>query len=82
MKLYRIRNINTGLYSLGGGSPRWNKTGKVWKNIGQLKNHLNIYREIQARYQQRKESEIQIPQEWVIEEYELNLKSTTLAKDL
>lgn len=82
MKLYRIKNANTGLYSLGSGNPRWNGTGKIWKGVGQLKNHLNIYREIQARYQYRKESQIQIPEEWLIEEYDLNLKSTILAKDL
>lgn len=82
MKLYRIRNYQTNLYSLGGGLPKWNKTGKVWKNIGQLKNHFNIYKEIQARYQNCKESEIKLPQEWVVEEYELNVKSIILAKDL
>lgn len=82
MKLYRIKNASTGLYSLGSGFPKWNKTGKVWKGIGQLKNHFNIYREIQARYQKCKESQIQIPEDWFIEEYELNLKSTIPAKDM
>lgn len=82
MKLYRIKNVSTGLYSLGGGFPKWNKTGKVWKNIGQLKNHFNLYREIQAKYKHCKESKIELPQEWVIEEYELTVKSIILAKDL
>lgn len=39
-KLYKIRDPATGLYSMGGVDPRWTKKGKVWTNIGHLKNHL------------------------------------------
>lgn len=40
MKLYKIRNKKTGLYSSGGYSLRWTKIGKVWRTLGPLKNHL------------------------------------------
>lgn len=40
MNIYRIKHAVTGLYSLGGNSPRWSKKGKIWKNIGHVKTHL------------------------------------------
>lgn len=43
MKLYRIRNKETGLYSTGGERPRWSTVGKVWVGIGPLKNHILNY---------------------------------------
>ena len=44
MKVYRIKNIKTNMYSSGGYNPKWIKTGKIWKNIGHLKNHLNMFK--------------------------------------
>lgn len=45
MKLYKLRDMSTGLYSTGGYYPRWTKSGKVWHTIGTLKTHLkNIVR--------------------------------------
>jgi len=43
MKVYKIRNKITGLYSRGGNPPAWGKTGKTWNAIGHLKNHLNQF---------------------------------------
>lgn len=61
IKAYKIRNRETGLYSTGGSNPYWRKTGKVWGNLGGLKNHLNAWcnqlREIKD-----------IPDEWDIVE--------------
>ena len=42
MIVYRIRRRADGLFSMGGTTPHWNKTGKVWKTKGALSNHLNI----------------------------------------
>lgn len=42
-KIYKIRDKDTGLYSGGGSFVRWSKNGKIWRNIGHLKNHLNIF---------------------------------------
>lgn len=43
MKVYKIRNKITGLFSSGGLSPTFNKMGKVWNGIGPLKNHLHQF---------------------------------------
>lgn len=40
---YCICNPKTGLYSKGGYSPKWKKKPKIWSNIGHLKNHLNMF---------------------------------------
>jgi hypothetical protein len=45
MKVYKIRRIKDGLYSMGGTSPRWTKQGKTWNTIGHLHNHLNMFKE-------------------------------------
>ena len=42
MIIYKIQSKQTGLYSTGGVSPSFSKTGKVWKNIGHLRNHINV----------------------------------------
>ena len=42
MKIYKIRDEN-GLYSTGGMSPSFTKSGKAWNNIGHLKNHLRQF---------------------------------------
>jgi hypothetical protein len=41
--VYKIRRKSDGLYSGGGFSPRWGKTGKAWGSLGRLKNHLNLF---------------------------------------
>lgn len=42
MEIYKIKNTKTGLYSLGGGYPKFNKNGKIWKRRSDLSNHLNL----------------------------------------
>jgi hypothetical protein len=41
-RYFKIRDPKTGLYSKGGGSPRWTKHGKEWHSLGALKNHINL----------------------------------------
>lgn len=44
--VYKIRNKKTGQYSRGGHAYEdlnFDDTGKSWKNIGHVKNHLNMY---------------------------------------
>ena len=48
MKIYRIRDTVTGLFSKGGADAntshwQWGKTGKIWKGIGPLRSHLNQF---------------------------------------
>jgi ribosome-binding ATPase YchF (GTP1/OBG family) len=41
MKIYKIKNTETGLFSKGGTvEPSWSKKGKTWSSIGHLKVHL------------------------------------------
>lgn len=48
--MYRIRRKSDGLFSAGGGYARFTKNGKVWRTMGQLKNHINFsnYRDLDA----------------------------------
>ena len=41
---YMIRRMSDGLFSTGGASPRFTKTGKIWKNLNNLHNHLALFR--------------------------------------
>lgn len=43
MKVYKIQRKSDGLFSTGGMSPTFSKTGKTWNAIGHLKNHLNQF---------------------------------------
>lgn len=40
LRLYRVRDKTSGLYSSGGTRPKWGNGGKTWYGIGPLKNHL------------------------------------------
>lgn len=42
MKVYKIQNRD-GMFSTGGSDPQWKNKGKVWKNIGHVKNHLHQF---------------------------------------
>lgn len=39
---YKIRNVQTGLFSTGGTSPRWNKRGKTWRSMAAVSQHLAL----------------------------------------
>lgn len=40
MRVYKIRNTATGLFSSGGGRPRWVKSGKIWHKPGHVRMHM------------------------------------------
>lgn len=40
MKVYKIQDKESGLFSNGGATPRWTKAGKTWSQFGHLKAHL------------------------------------------
>lgn len=42
---FKIRRRSDGLYSKGGGTPRFNKIGKVWATRNALHNHFAVIRE-------------------------------------
>jgi hypothetical protein len=39
--VYKIRRKSDGLFSMGGSTPNFNKTGKIWKKKGHLTSHLS-----------------------------------------
>lgn len=43
MRVYKIRDTKTGLYSMGGCAPKWSRVGKVWTTEGALKSHLTLW---------------------------------------
>jgi len=38
--VFKIRRTTDGLFSMGGSTPGFNKTGKIWKQKGHLTRHL------------------------------------------
>lgn len=43
MKLYKIRNkSDPSLYRMGGIYERWNKTGKTWDTLGNLRSFISL----------------------------------------
>ncbi len=40
MFVFKIRDIESGLFSSGGAKPTFSKTGKSWTSIGHLRNHI------------------------------------------
>lgn len=40
MKVYKIRDKNTGLFSTGGMRPKWNANGKSWTTLGYARSHI------------------------------------------
>ena len=45
MKVYKIRNKETGMFSGGGSYPRWVARGKVWTDLRFVKSHLRMFDE-------------------------------------
>jgi len=40
MKVFKIRDMVTGLYKLGTTELKWSSKGKTWMSLGALKTHL------------------------------------------
>lgn len=38
---YKVRRRSDNLFSNGGGTPRFSARGKIWRNLGPLRNHIN-----------------------------------------
>ena len=62
MKLYKIRDTKTGMYSKGGcdctlSDRHWSKLGKTWSRLSFVKAHLGMY--------------VKVPRSWEVVEYEV-----------
>jgi hypothetical protein len=42
MKVYKIRDNETGLYSTGGYYFKFHKVGKTWTTLGHVKQHISM----------------------------------------
>ena len=40
-KVYKIRRLDDDMFSRGGTHPGFNRTGKTWQSIANLRSHLN-----------------------------------------
>lgn len=50
MKVYKIRDKETGLFSTGGTYPRFTNKGKSWSGMDALKNHINQFKGRESRW--------------------------------
>lgn len=41
LKIYRIRDRRTGLWSSGGGAPKFGKRGKTWDSLAHVSSHIS-----------------------------------------
>jgi hypothetical protein len=49
IRIYRIRQRSTGLWSSGGSDPKFGKRGKTWDQIGHLSSHMTSLLDSQGR---------------------------------
>ena len=77
MKLYKILDTATGLYSTGGVKPRWTKNGKTWSIRGQVINSLRVY--CDGTYESGKRVP---PESWVVQEFEVTKPTNISARAL
>ncbi len=66
MKVYKIMDKDTGLYSTGGIDPKWTKQGKTWNGMNHVKNHLRQFCEESWPDKLWYNG---IPDSWIIQEY-------------
>jgi hypothetical protein len=77
VKHYKIRDRRTGLYSKGGDTPSWSKTGKTWTTMGGLMNHLGYFRKNYYNWDGKPDTEeFLIPETWELVEIEVRLDET------
>ena len=84
MNLYKIQNVNSGLFSKGGmqcassyyGSYSWSKSGKIWTGSGAIRRHLNLYVD-QIIKGIRTFNIENIPSDWMVIEIILDIKAQT-----
>lgn len=68
---YKIRDSETGLWSSGGTSPRFTKSGKAWACRGHLLNHLAQHQANESYYTKAKH----IPRSWEVVTFRVTVHS-------
>ena len=80
-KLYRVRNSETGEYSIGGVRPKWAKKGKRWDSLNSVKLHFAAVRKFWEHHKDpsRYADYLKLA---VVVEYEVVEAGTTAGKDI
>lgn len=63
-KVYKIRDMQTGLYQVSGYHIGWSKDGKLWKTMGPMKTHIKNV----MKYSRVSPDQVSL---WEIVEYEI-----------
>ena len=66
VKVYKIRDRNTGLYSTGGVRPAWTAKGKTWSTLAPVKAHLSQFAEYYPWPNNKKLFRLNVPESWEI----------------
>lgn len=69
MRVYKIRDKETGLYNTGGTGSYWSKQGRLWTGIGHLKQHLSSITHDHTPW--RKRRSFTLPPGWELVEFDL-----------
>lgn len=70
MRVYKIQDTQTGLFSEGGVDVTWGKHGKTWNTLAHVKAHLN---QLVPYF---------IPSTWVLVPFDMEASATVPVKDL
>lgn len=92
MKVFKILDTKTGLFSTGGYAPGWTREGKSYKTLPQVKTALKLYergsaywplnakqKEIEERKQEARRT---IPTSWRVVEFRLAPKTSMSARSV
>jgi|TARA_R110000751_G_scaffold43088_1_gene99679 hypothetical protein len=52
MKIYKVRNKDTGLYSAGGTHPSFTSTGKTYSSTGTVRSHIRQFSSMVERLEE------------------------------
>lgn len=84
LKVFKIKDSATGLFSTGGMSPDWTKRGKTWNGINHVKSHLRQHCDYKKTPTGTDWSSIvnNIPSTWVVVELSVGGVKEYFARDL
>ena len=75
IKIFKIKDKNTGLFSTGTKHPTWTKKGKIWNQINHIKTHLRQFCDEKITWTGLNDFEYStkwinnIPENWLVFEY-------------
>ena len=92
LKVFKILDTQTGLYSTGGYTPSWTDDGKTYRTKAQVSAALKLYtrgstswpvKATQKAVEQiQKNARREVPESWVVVEFELKSVKRTRAASL